>query len=169
NIKVYDIAISKKELEEKVKEFRRMIAIRYLFFSPRARELFDLLIKPAETDLQDKTTLCLVPDGVLWNVPFQATRKINNHYLIEDYSVYYAPSLTALKILSSPRSNGINKTNSLLSLANPSVKKSVVSDLEVAQRAGNFQPLPEAETEVKKIGQLFPVNQSKSFIGEAAT
>lgn len=169
-VNAYDIAIDKKALEEKVMEFHRMIANRDLLFSPKAREIYDLLIKPAETEIQGKTTLCFIPDGVLWNVPFQATQVMANRFLIEDYAIYYTPSLSALKILSAPpRMREMSKASTLISLANPSVKRGAVSHLEATQRAGNLEPLPEAEIEVKKIEKLFLNNWSKTFTGEAAT
>jgi hypothetical protein len=40
---------------------------------PAARELYTVLIGPAEQQLQGVSTICIVPDGALWNVPFQAT------------------------------------------------------------------------------------------------
>lgn len=37
-----------------------------------SRELYTTLIEPASRQLQGVKTICIVPDRVLWNLPFQA-------------------------------------------------------------------------------------------------
>ncbi len=49
-----------------------MMADRNPVFAGRAHELYELLIKPAAQQLQGVTSLCIIPDGILWDVPFQA-------------------------------------------------------------------------------------------------
>jgi CHAT domain-containing protein/tetratricopeptide (TPR) repeat protein len=92
----YLIAASAKSLQQKVEGLRERIGNRGLGVDKLSTELYTLLIAPAANDIKGKTTLVLVPDGVLWDLPFQALRS-NNRYLIEDHSVFYAPSLTALR------------------------------------------------------------------------
>ena len=46
---------------------------------------------------KDKSTVCVVPDGVLWDLPFQAVQAKDDRYLLEDFAIYYAPSLGVLK------------------------------------------------------------------------
>ena len=64
-----------------------------------ARELYDLLIRPIAPWLQGRQRLVVVPDAVLWGLPFQALQPSSGRFLIQDYSVEYMPSLTALSAL----------------------------------------------------------------------
>ena len=49
-----------------------MLAEQRTTFGDTSRELYDLLIKPALEQLKDKSTVCVVPEGVLWDLPFRA-------------------------------------------------------------------------------------------------
>jgi len=49
------------------------------------------------TRLRGKTELIIVPDGVLWELPFQALQSSARRYVIEDMAVSYAPSITVLR------------------------------------------------------------------------
>ncbi|MFN0086498.1 MAG: CHAT domain-containing tetratricopeptide repeat protein, partial [Blastocatellia bacterium] len=168
-IRPHYIAIDRKELVKQVTRFHRSVSERDLVFSGDARLLYDLLVRPAAPDLVGKRVLCVIPDEVLWNIPFQALQGTGDRYLLEDYSLYYAPSLGALKMIS-PRSTKVAEREfSLLSFANPLVGEKAPVRLEVAQRAGPFAPLPEAEVEANSIRQLFPSGRSRVFVGEAAT
>jgi CHAT domain-containing protein len=61
-----------------------------------ARRLYDQLIKPAEKHLLGVTKLIMVPDGPLWDLPFQALHR-GQTYLLEDFAISYAPSLSVLR------------------------------------------------------------------------
>ncbi|MCU1350753.1 MAG: Tetratricopeptide 2 repeat protein, partial [Acidobacteria bacterium] len=77
--------------------FAREIGERNLRFRTTARELYDILIAPAETALAGKQRICIVPDQELWRVPFQALLDRNGRYLIERAELFYAPSLAVLR------------------------------------------------------------------------
>lgn len=68
-----------------------------------AKELYDLLLKPAEKQIDGKSTLIIIPDSFLWRLPFQAlvakdSANPNNaekeKFVIEKFAVQYAFSLT---------------------------------------------------------------------------
>ncbi|MEA2344946.1 MAG: hypothetical protein QOF63_3115 [Thermoanaerobaculia bacterium] len=64
-----------------------------------AEEAFQKLIAPLVKDIRT-TKLVIVPHGVLHYVPFAALRnRETNRYLIEDYTITYAPSASALRFL----------------------------------------------------------------------
>jgi len=96
-VKVYPIAIKPEELSRKVNEFHDALAEQRLSYASGARELYTLLIAPAEQQLRNVGTICIVPDSFLWNVPFQALMMPSEHFLIEDHALYYAPSLSVLR------------------------------------------------------------------------
>src|SRR4030095_5259501 len=54
-LKVYPIEIKRKDLGARVEAFREQLASRDVTFRRFARELYDLLLKPAQTDLQGDT------------------------------------------------------------------------------------------------------------------
>ncbi|HEY8187288.1 MAG TPA: CHAT domain-containing protein [Pyrinomonadaceae bacterium] len=58
---------------------------------------YELIIGPADQQLKGVKTIGIIPDGFLWNLPFQALLAGNNHYLIEDRALYYSPSFSVLR------------------------------------------------------------------------
>jgi CHAT domain-containing protein len=56
----------------------------------------------------------------------------------------------------------------LLALGNPALGKEAIERATFALRDGKFEPLPEAESEVKALGQLYGATHSKVFTGAAA-
>lgn len=94
-IKYYSIALSKLELEDKVKDFRAVLedfqtGDQYLAL---CQELYNLLIKPIEVDLErlKPSELTFINDGILRNIPM-ATLHNGKHFLIESYPISYTLS-----------------------------------------------------------------------------
>ena len=121
-----------------------------------------MLVKPASGQIAGKRTICIVPAGVLWNLPFQALMSSSDHYLLEDHAVYYAPSLSVLLEMTKERSDKEKSASSLIAFGNPVVGKD-------AQRNEELCPLPEAETEVTTISKTFGSKGSKVLIGRDAS
>lgn len=101
--RAYPLEISGVELGDKVSEFRVRVAHPEGVLRKQARDLYDLLLRPAERQLAGKKTLVVVPDGILWEVPFQALMPTADRYLLQDSLIYYAPSLTALQEMKKTR------------------------------------------------------------------
>ncbi|CAN5649877.1 CHAT domain-containing protein [soil metagenome] len=161
-LKVYPIAIKPEDLARKVDQFHQRLADRHPDFASIARELYVTLIGPAEQQLQGINTICIVPDGFLWNLPFQALMTGSNHYLIEDHALYYAPSLSVLREMSKDKTSQPTKNASLIAFGNPVIGKD-------EQRNEELCPLPEAETEVTSVAKTFGSAGDKVFIGRAAS
>ncbi|MGH9429243.1 MAG: CHAT domain-containing protein, partial [Terriglobia bacterium] len=147
-----------------VDRFRQMLASRHPDFAEPSRELYDLLIKPAESQLLGISTIGIVPDGVLWELPFQALQTRENHYLIEDSSIFFSPSLSVLKELDGRRGAGDGQI-SLLAFANPLVGANSLAGLQEARNGERLVSLPDAEIEVRSLTQFFGANRSDIFIG----
>ena len=81
----HTINIKSKALSELTESFRQSVAERNLTVKASARKLYELLVKPAEAELRDVRKLCIVPDGTLWNLPFQALYN-DPAYLLEKYA-----------------------------------------------------------------------------------
>lgn len=86
--------IALKELTKKVQDCLRLVK------NPTSeqdlwqisRDLYDVLIGPAKTWLDDDKLLFIVPDKILSFVPFQCLVSPSNKYLIEDYALALSPS-----------------------------------------------------------------------------
>ncbi|MEP6635076.1 MAG: CHAT domain-containing protein [Acidobacteriota bacterium] len=168
DVKVYPLAVKQKELAERTERFRQSLAARDLRFREPASELYDLLLKPARAELQDKATLVIVPDGVLWQFPFQALQPGPNRYLLEDYAISYSPSLTVLREMSKVRKREAQPVASLLAFGNPSLGRQTVERLKSVNRDEDLAPLPEAEKEVEVLRQLYGAARSKVYVGAEA-
>src|SRR5262249_48676284 len=87
--RVINIALG--DLTARVQRFRKRIASRDFAVTEDARSLYDLLIAPIRGQMSGKSHVIIIPDGVLWALPFQALRG-SDGYLIETAAVSYAPS-----------------------------------------------------------------------------
>jgi CHAT domain-containing protein len=145
-----------------------MLATQSPTFAGISRQLFDLLIAPAADQLATKKVLCILPDGALWDLPFQALRTRTDEYLLEGYAIYYAPSLIVLKELSA-RAKTMNRIQDLLlAFGNPLLTNEVASNVKAMYRGESFGPLPEAESEVKALEEIWRPGERKVFIGAQA-
>ena len=163
-ITLYSLKITSNQLSERVNEFRRMMAERDLSYQDTARQLYDLLLKPAEEQLRGKKTLCIVPDRALWELPFQALQPRTGVHLLEDYTLFYAPSLSVLREMTKER-NSATRLKTLLALGNPQLGGGPVANIRGLDSEMRFGPLPEAEKEVQTLAQLYGAANSRYSLG----
>ena len=180
DVKVFPIRINRGELSGLVQEFRKLLAVNHPGFRKPGERLYDLLLKPAEQALQGKATLCIVPDGFLWELPFQALQTGSDKYLLELYALYYAPSLQVLgemrKRATSLHSSSISKRTvngdgsslELYAIGNPRIDGEVIARARTVRNTP-FASLPEAEHEVQTIGaEVYGPKASIVHVGAAA-
>jgi CHAT domain-containing protein len=99
--------------------------------SATAEQAYDALIAPLR-DLIQTTKLTIVPHGVLHYVPFAALRNHESgHYLIEDYTLTFAPSASALRFL---RAKETPITGGALILGDPTSSLSSMRKLPFAKQ-----------------------------------
>lgn len=161
NLKVVTLPIKPDQLADRVNEFHDVLAAKQPQYTTLARDLYRSLIAPVETQLRDVETICIVPDGVLWNVPFQALISDRDRFVIEDHAVYYSPSLSVLSELDKKKSASPVRS-SLIAFGNPVIGKD-------EQRDADLCPLPEAEAEVASITKSFAMSAHRVLIGREAT
>jgi CHAT domain-containing protein len=161
-VNVYPISAKPDELVLKVNQFHEILAEHKAGYANAGSELYSLLIAPAEQQLGNVDTLCIVPDSFLWNVPFQALMTSSDHFLIEAHAIYYAPSLSVLREMNQKSATSEKTSSSLIAFGNP-----VIGIDE--QRNTDVCPLPEAEQEVTSIAKSFNQKTSKILIGREAT
>lgn len=186
-IKVYPLAVTAGQIAARVGGFRQMLADRNLEYQGTARQLYDLLIKPAEEELRGKKTICIVPDGMLWDLPFQAVQPRPGVHLIEDYALFYAPSLSVLRETAkrgaalepdgrrpeaargkTGRGAAPPSAPTLLAFGNPRLDRGTVARVNAVYRDEHLGPLPRAEQEVRMLGRLYGPTNSKVLVGAAA-
>lgn len=171
-ITLYSLDVTSKDLSERITDFRRMLSDRDLSYQTTARQLYDLLLKPAEQQLLGKKALCIVPDKTLWELPFQALQIRPGIHLIEDYSLSYAPSLTVLREMikkrdsstPQPASVKVSYRTGVAPSASPSRKARTL----FAMGNPRSSELPESEREVKTLADLYGQSNSRVFIGNDA-
>lgn len=178
-LQVYTLNVRGAEMAEMASSFRRRVAERDLGVKQLAARLYDLLLKPAERQLQGVRKLCVVPDGELWELPFQALHAGPRGYLLEQYAIFYAPSLSVLREMNrrrdaragSPRfvaAGGVRGDGAnLFALGNPVLSGATLAKAE-ATRDEPLSQLPSAEREVNALGQLYGRERSRVLIGAQA-
>ena len=137
------------------------------FSLPPAKALYDMLVAPLEAWLPEGSALVIVPDDVLFYLPFEAlvvdSEEAGHRYdfgaatfLLERHTVSYSPSASLLD----PELDRARQTDrGVLALGNPSL----------GEWAGEFGPLPNSETEVEAIRDAFSGYDNAVLTGEAAS
>ena len=193
SLRIYTVNIKRRELTALVESFQKHLGERNLAFGSLAERLYKMLLKPAEAELRGTDTLCIVPDGVLWQLPFQALKPTPRRYLIEDRAIFYAPSLSTLRemlkpgkrvgesvavatpILAASRTDTrqLLRVNSqsaptLLAVGNPLLNTRTVARQRAVFADEELGALPEAEKEVKALRELYGGLHSRVYTGASA-
>jgi CHAT domain-containing protein/tetratricopeptide (TPR) repeat protein len=180
-LNVYSIDIVSQDLALRAAAFRRKLATNSLEFREQARQLYDLLLAPARKDLAGKNTLCVVPSGPLWELPFQALLSARNRYVVQDDALFYVPSLSVLREIrtkegdadpaltqgDTPQTSTF-ATHLLLAVANPELAINAGRRSNPAPAESPFAPLPEQERLVRTLAQIYGPGNSTILTGKAA-
>jgi len=126
------VEIRAERLQELTAGYARRLAERDFRHREPGERLFALLLGPVWNSLRDARTICIVPNGPVWDVPFQALIAPGGGFLIEHAAVLYAPSLAALDRL---RARPQGATSSVLAI-------------------GDARSLPHAAREARTVARL---------------
>ncbi len=151
-LRVIALPVSEAKLREQIGRYRESILTFSPTFKAEAKGLYNSLLKAVEGEIAKTKHLIIVPDGALWELPFQALITSSNKYLVEEHEISYVPSLGVLTAMKSPTTSKTNQKN-LVAFANSTRK--------------DFAPLPEAEREANDIGKLYA--PSSIFVKTGAT
>jgi len=171
-VKVYPLEIKQKDLADRVARFRQMLSTSDNRFSKPAHDLYDLLLKPAAAQLRGKTRLLIVPDGALWELPFQALQTPQGRYLIDDHAICYAPSLTVLREMINARrvrEARFLAAPTLLAMGAPALGRQPLTRVIADLMAEGLDPLPEAKHQVRTLAKLYGRDHSKIYVGPNAS
>jgi len=151
-----------------------------------AKRIYRELLYPAEGNIPESVeNLVIVPDGILYSLPFETLilnnqdQLLNDDYIIAKYKISYAPSSSALLFLSE---NKVKRKSpkSLMAFGNPSYmlkdssngRKSktnveILRELYLEQ-GFYFSPLPYTEREVLEISSYFPEDRKDIYLKDEA-
>lgn len=151
------IDMAAAELRKRIDRFASHVANRDLAVDREARRMFGLLLGPVDSRLRSKRSLCIIPDGELWRVPFQALVDRSGHYLIERSALFYAPSRSLLAWTAKHPARPA-ATAGLLVMANPRITEGTVQMASAVRGDESFGPLPDADDEAQKIREIYGRN-----------
>lgn len=157
---VAESKISADILKEKISAYVNLISKNIEPDEQRktASELYRILISPIKNKLEKDKEICLLPDKILFHLPFAAL--FDEKYFIEEFALFYAPSANVFLVCSKKAKKMKAKTSEvLLSVGNPAFEPGAFEDL---------QSLPAAEKEVRQIAAYYG-DKSFSFTGRDAT
>lgn len=146
------VAAFRKELSERVSALTANAALARV--QTQSRELYKTLLAPVEKALEGSDRLILVPDGALSYLPFEALT--GTAFLLEKFSIGYAPSASALAALQRRAPNTASRA--LLAVADP-----------LYDSSSALVRLPNSRAEVTSITALFPQAETRTFTGADAT
>lgn len=143
-------------LPAQIESFRQALAARDLQYRAAAQRLYSRVVGPAASTLAGKKRIVIVPDGPLWNLPFQALVSPQGRHMIEDAALFYAPSLTAAREMrrlsgEAPPASG----HTLLALGGPTT-------------AADTPPLTESIREVQDVVHLYGARGAAYVQAQAA-
>ena len=161
-VNVYRIPWGADRVKKSVEAFRQKIAKRDYNFTDSAQELYNRFLDPAAKQLQGKNTLVILPDGALWELPFQVLRH-SNEYVLEKFAVLYAPSLA---VLHENRTNVPSRPHEtkLLGFGNPRLAAASREELQDRLRGVKLGPLPDAERELQSSAKTFGAQRSRVYL-----
>jgi CHAT domain-containing protein/tetratricopeptide (TPR) repeat protein len=126
------------------------------------RQLYKLLILPIQKSLPAPgSRLTIVPQGPLFRLSFAALQDAQGHYLVENYSLNYAPSLGVLRLTGERKKQLGQREPRYLIVADPQIAADLAKD-------PGLPPLPGAREEARTLERLLPRSETTVLIGADA-
>ncbi|HKY43046.1 MAG TPA: tetratricopeptide repeat protein [Pyrinomonadaceae bacterium] len=129
-----------------------------------ARDLYDVLIKPAEQQIATKSKLIIIPDGVLWDVPFAALQPSPDQYVIDQKTLSFAISVSALTAMRKRRSIR-PPAATVVAFADPVMTDEVVERLKTTYRDLPLQQTTNTSTEIEQLRSIYGKTRSQFYTG----
>ena len=126
---------------------------------PTLAEHYKMIIAPV-AEFLDQPELVIVPDRVLYKVPFAALKDESGNYLSEAYRIRIVPSLTTLGLIQDCPADYHSQTGALI-VGDPDVR-----DVYYKGCFGGLSRLPSAKEEAEMIGKLIG---AEPLLGKQAT
>lgn len=147
HVDVRSVPVDSVQLAKKVDRYVTEIAQRFHGYRPSSRALYDLLVAPAAPLLRSARVVCIIPDGPLWNLPFESLIAPDGRAVIDRLATFYAPSITVYRQMT--LRSAVSKPKSFLGFA-------------------EIPASTEPEREVRAIAGLFPSGAARTYTGPSA-
>jgi len=181
--------LPRKSIEDSVTGYAKLISnppIKNLSGEDTARRIYREIFKPVEDRFPPGLkNLIIVPDGLLYCLPFEALMRDNDNqaeYLVERYNIVYAPSISALNILMGRKNQFEKEDKDILAIGYPQYElffkekknqKNIdlkrISTNMLLQNNLQISSLPYTKKEIRTITSLFPQEKRDIYLGEKAS
>ncbi|HVE55344.1 MAG TPA: CHAT domain-containing tetratricopeptide repeat protein, partial [Pyrinomonadaceae bacterium] len=114
-----------------------------------SREFYNLLIAPARLFLDESKQICIVPNKILFRLPFQSLTAPDGKFFLEEFTFFYSPSASVF--ISDTQNASVKaeiKEEKLLSIDNPVFDRERFPKLDVLR-----------ETEAQEIRRNYPKSE----------
>jgi CHAT domain-containing protein len=166
------LPIARIDLERRVSALANAIERRDPAATGQAAQLSQRLLAPLWRYMDGVSALAVVPDGGLWQLPWEVLPDPEHGLLVERMAVFRVPSL---QILARSRQStpatpiGGPSSSRLLALGDPLIAATTNGKVRALERDAALGPLPEAADEVRAIGRLYGPESSEVLIGSDAS
>ncbi|CAH3190076.1 unnamed protein product [Porites evermanni] len=120
---------------------------------------YNIIVAPV-VDLLQESEIIIIPDPLLYPIPFPALKNDNGQYLSDTFRIRIVPSLTTLRLIQQSPADYHSKTGALV------IGEPEVSDVYYQGKRLQLCPLPGARMEAEMIGRLLGV---EPLLGKDAT
>ena len=120
---------------------------------------YNIIVTPV-VDLLQESEIIIIPDPLLYPIPFPALKNDNGQYLSDTFRIRIVPSLTTLRLIQQSPADYHSKTGALV------IGEPEVSDVYYQGKRLQLCPLPGARMEAEMIGRLLGV---EPLLGKDAT
>ena len=140
-----------------------------------SKRLHSALLAPLLSRTGGADRLVIVPDGILFYLPFETLLSPRDRFVVEDYMVSYVPSASAAGSLRREVRPGGSRRLELLAFGDPTFERTVNAPAAELVRSAmeskgwKFAPLPNTRTEVNGIAALYPARASVVHLGKNAS
>jgi len=164
-------------IRSQVKEYLQAIAVRENTDFSLGHELFKILVLPGLDEKIKK--IVIIPDDILHYLPFETllSREEDNSWLVKDYKIAYAPSISSLReIIQQEGERKQKRPKDILAFGDPyfGPEEEKIETEDAAKSAGTagfsqFARLKYSGQEIEKISALFKKENVSLFKREEAT
>jgi CHAT domain-containing protein/tetratricopeptide (TPR) repeat protein len=167
SLRAYPLNISYVQLTAVVDELQTALVGQNENVARSLQRAYDILLRPAAEQFKGKSRLIVVPDGVLWKVPFEALQPGAEEYIIDQFAVSYTPSLSALREVRKLRR--ATPPASVLAVENPAIPASLTDRMKLSYRDIHLEATTERNNEIEAIGSMYPAMGAKLLTGQLAS
>lgn len=182
-LKLHRIRIQGEELRDRVEHYRQLLSSPHRDAGNLGKQLYDLLLRPAQAEIKQARRILICPDGSLHRLPFGAlvprldtgtktSQRPGIRYFIEDKPLHVIGSMSLYGSLRDDAASAASPSQTLLALGDPAYDSTPEvgnrAETEFEARGAKLTPLPYTRHEVETLGSLYG-QQAIVRLGREAT